>query len=277
MSAPPSRKLVPRSTRFEVFKRDSFKCQYCGAAAPDVLLVIDHIEPVALDGTNDITNLITACVSCNSGKGPRRLSDDAAVAKARGQLEELQARREQLEMMMEWKKGLLALSEETIDHLTGYWHEKAPGFSPNEAGRSSLRKWVRRFSLEEVLHAMDIAADQYLEFTDGGTVTGDSWELAFGKIPGICRVNRDAKDDPDLRELYYIRGILKNRLGYFDAPRAIQWLKAARSWDVSLGELREMALQVRTWTAFGDAIGELIARQRQLYGEDEPGPAAEGG
>lgn len=35
------RKGIPRSIRFEVFKRDMFTCQYCGRKAPDVILEVD--------------------------------------------------------------------------------------------------------------------------------------------------------------------------------------------------------------------------------------------
>lgn len=41
------RKSISKRVRFEVFKRDSFCCQYCGKSAPDVVLVIDHIDPVS--------------------------------------------------------------------------------------------------------------------------------------------------------------------------------------------------------------------------------------
>ena len=65
------RKPLSKKTRFEVFKRDSFKCQYCGKSAPEVVLNVDHIVPVAADGKNDIMNLITSCFDCNSGKSDR--------------------------------------------------------------------------------------------------------------------------------------------------------------------------------------------------------------
>lgn len=63
------RQKIGKQLRFEVFKRDGFTCQYCGAKAPDVVLNVDHVNPVAAGGTNDITNLVTSCVSCNLGKG----------------------------------------------------------------------------------------------------------------------------------------------------------------------------------------------------------------
>lgn len=41
------REPVGKKLRFEVFKRDKFTCQYCGAKAPDVVLHVDHIQAVA--------------------------------------------------------------------------------------------------------------------------------------------------------------------------------------------------------------------------------------
>lgn len=69
------RKAVSKKLRFDVFKRDSFKCQYCGSAPPSVILHVDHINPVASGGTNSIDNLITACSACNLGKSCTPLTD----------------------------------------------------------------------------------------------------------------------------------------------------------------------------------------------------------
>jgi 5-methylcytosine-specific restriction endonuclease McrA len=68
------RKAVSKRTRFEVFKRDSFTCQYCGGTPPKVLLHIDHIVAVANGGKNDESNLITSCADCNLGKSSVPLS-----------------------------------------------------------------------------------------------------------------------------------------------------------------------------------------------------------
>src|SRR5262245_45542433 len=55
-------------TRFEVFKRDEFTCQYCGRKSPEVVLEVDHIIPVSDGGTDDPINLWTSCWDCNRGK-----------------------------------------------------------------------------------------------------------------------------------------------------------------------------------------------------------------
>ncbi len=66
-----SRRTISLSLRFSVYERDKYTCQYCGRRPPEVVLNIDHVQPVALGGTNRIDNLLTACRDCNSGKGAR--------------------------------------------------------------------------------------------------------------------------------------------------------------------------------------------------------------
>jgi hypothetical protein len=60
---------ISKTQRFEIFKLDSFTCQYCGGKSPDVTLEIDHIKPVSQGGLNKLINMVTACKSCNSSKG----------------------------------------------------------------------------------------------------------------------------------------------------------------------------------------------------------------
>jgi hypothetical protein len=59
---------VSKRLRFEILRRDNHACRYCGAIAPDVRLTIDHVVPVALGGSDEPVNLVTACAGCNSGK-----------------------------------------------------------------------------------------------------------------------------------------------------------------------------------------------------------------
>ena len=69
------RKPMGKRLRFEIFKRDRFTCQYCGAQPPDVVLVVDHITPVAGGGSSEPENLITACEGCNAGKSDKPLTE----------------------------------------------------------------------------------------------------------------------------------------------------------------------------------------------------------
>jgi hypothetical protein len=60
---------VSKKLRFEVFRRDNFACRYCGKSAQDgAILEPDHVTPVSRGGRDAATNLVTACLECNSGK-----------------------------------------------------------------------------------------------------------------------------------------------------------------------------------------------------------------
>lgn len=73
---------VSKRARFEILRRDSHACQYCGQMAPDVVLHIDHVIPVALGGSDKPDNLVTACKDCNAGKSS--ISPDSPIVAAVG-------------------------------------------------------------------------------------------------------------------------------------------------------------------------------------------------
>ena len=121
------RQNISKGLRFEVFKRDSFRCQYCGRSAPDVILEIDHILPVSQGGKNELLNLVTSCRDCNRGKSNKLLSDTSAIDRQKKQLDDLNAIREQTEMLIRWKQELLSAVEDQINtvedlvkSITGY-------------------------------------------------------------------------------------------------------------------------------------------------------------
>ncbi len=173
------RKALSKSTRFEVFKRDSFTCQYCGQSAPDVILEVDHIVPVASGGTDDVMNLVTSCRDCNRGKGSKELSDDSVVKKQKKQLDELNEKREQAEMLAQWKASLLEIMEGQISAIDDYI-QTVTAWGLSDQGKRNIRALIRRFGFQEVYTAVEIAFDKYYHDDDS------SWNRAFNKIGGIC-------------------------------------------------------------------------------------------
>jgi hypothetical protein len=73
----PRRSPISRRLRFEILRRDGHTCRYCGGKAPDVALTVDHVIPVTLGGSDDPSNLVTACSDCNAGKAS--IPPDASV------------------------------------------------------------------------------------------------------------------------------------------------------------------------------------------------------
>ncbi|MEO0487675.1 MAG: HNH endonuclease [Pseudomonadota bacterium] len=57
-------------TRFNLFLRDAFSCQYCGAKGD---LTFDHVVPRARGGVTSWENVVAACGTCNLKKGSRSL------------------------------------------------------------------------------------------------------------------------------------------------------------------------------------------------------------
>ncbi len=56
-------------TRFEVFNRDRYTCQYCGKETKH--LTLDHILPRYRGGQHTWENVVSACVPCNRRKAGR--------------------------------------------------------------------------------------------------------------------------------------------------------------------------------------------------------------
>ncbi len=61
----------PAFTRFNVFLRDRFCCQYCGGVYRAEDLTFDHVIPRSKGGMTTWTNVVTACAPCNLRKGNR--------------------------------------------------------------------------------------------------------------------------------------------------------------------------------------------------------------
>ena len=61
---------VTRAMRYDVLRRDGFRCVKCGRGREDgVKLHVDHIKPVSRGGKSVMDNLQTLCEACKCGKG----------------------------------------------------------------------------------------------------------------------------------------------------------------------------------------------------------------
>lgn len=58
-------------SRSNVYRRDGFACQYCGAQPGATELTLDHVVPRARGGRTEWTNIVACCVPCNARKADR--------------------------------------------------------------------------------------------------------------------------------------------------------------------------------------------------------------
>lgn len=182
------RKPISKKLRFEVFKRDSFTCQYCGRHAPDVILECDHIKPVADGGKNTLLNLVTSCMECNRGKGKRKLSDTAEVDKQFNELAALNERREQMNMMLKWREELERFKSEQVDAISDILCDD--GRCLTEYARKKVKILINRFGFDEVLVSAEIAYYKYVITQRLGV------GYALDKLGGIC-YNRASQREVD--------------------------------------------------------------------------------
>lgn len=64
-------KWIRPEKRKRIYKRDDHTCVYCSESiytSAEIILTLDHVVARELGGTNESTNLVTACKSCNSTK-----------------------------------------------------------------------------------------------------------------------------------------------------------------------------------------------------------------
>lgn len=260
------RQPTKKSVRFEVFKRDNFTCQYCGGKAPDVVLHVDHINPVAGGGDNDIMNLVTSCEPCNLGKGARELDDNSVIAKQRAQLEDLNERREQLEMMLQWREGLASIDSDQIDAFNDAFIA-ATNCHLNDTGRAKVKTWLKRHSLSDLLDGLDSAVGTY--YKEGADDPEDNNALAgkaFTMIPRILAARGKYADRPYMRDLFYARACIRNRI-YCNDRAAIDLLEQAYLAGAHVEELKDWAKTARNWTVWKTQMEEWIDELQEGEGE----------
>jgi hypothetical protein len=171
MAEKPKRQGISKKTRFDVFKRDGFKCQYCGAHPPQVLLHVDHILAVANGGKNNFDNFVTACEPCNLGKGARELT--CVPQSLSDKAKQVAEREEQLRGYSE----ILEFKRQRLDDET--WRVldvMRPGVTniPHN-DYMSVRRFIDRLGFHEVLDSMDTAM--------GSTA---SYRNKFKYFCGVC-------------------------------------------------------------------------------------------
>jgi hypothetical protein len=77
----------------------------------------------------------------------------------------------------------------------------------------------------------------------------------FANIPKVANFNRKGETE---KSACYIRGILRNRISYVDYQKSLYWLTQAIEQGVDVEDLKDLAKEVKNWTQFREAMGEIL-------------------
>lgn len=149
------RKAITKRVRFEIFKRDSFTCQYCSLKPPDVPIEIDHIVPVSKGGTNDDDNLITACFNFNRGKSNIELL--SVPEKTANKIEKMKLAQKQYKdfsKILQKNEHQLNQEVKAIDNLYSNFFN---GWEFNERFKISVKNFIKKLDYATVYSAMETA------------------------------------------------------------------------------------------------------------------------
>lgn len=157
------RKPLGKTLRFNIFKRDFFKCQYCGSTPPAVVLEIDHIIPVSKGGDNNELNLITSCFDCNRGKR------DALLTTIPNQAN-IELIKEKEAQYLEYQKLLRSISkryDKEIDTINTLFIDCVYDYGLSEKFKKvSLKMFLEKLGFETVKDSMLKAIGRDLAPTD---------------------------------------------------------------------------------------------------------------
>ena len=150
---------LSKKLRFEVFKRDSFTCQYCGSHPPSAVLEADHVHPQSKGGNDDINNLITACFECNRGKSNIELSSVPASVKQN--LKEIKEKELQIQEYNKFLEGINKRIERLIRKLSNIYTRYFPGYklAPYFIN-GTIKLFLEKLPGQTLLDAMNLACSK---------------------------------------------------------------------------------------------------------------------
>lgn len=238
------RKNLSKKIRFEVFKRDMFKCQYCGKSPikdQDVVLEVDHIVPVAEGGSNEMINLVTSCWDCNRGKGPRKLDDRQVIVTQHEEIEKLQIENEQFDLLIQYKKELMNLENKKLEIIRLTMDDKLSVLNRTIGDsylNTKMKKLVRKYGVPKMIEVIEESYNnsigKYDRITDEDGI--------INKFLSLIENYFSYKDtDPVKQKISYIFGIARNTFHYINQKQ------------------------------FYIMTNELIKQSKTIYGDDQEG------
>jgi hypothetical protein len=160
------REPIGKRLRFEIFKRDRFRCVYCGRTPPVIVLHVDHFVPVAGGGDNDPANLFTSCSDCNLGKSDKLIAN-ALPQISPDEIDELAERVDQMQAYQHWRAEYDRQLDVEVGKIWSAWIDDFGGdvydgddglthydFDGSRPTRKMLREYLEELPTEEIISAV---------------------------------------------------------------------------------------------------------------------------
>lgn len=182
---------LSKKTRFEIFKRDGFTCQYCGRRPPEVVLEVDHIDPSSKGGSDEELNLVTSCFDCNRGKSDRRLSEARPRPDADLCFLETQQELVEAERFLASKERLLKVREKVLTSIRSEWSEYlTPRLLPSD---QQIIVWLDVYSPEEIEFAIRRTHGKFESGDLHGNSAKETVSGCYRYISGILRGEKNLR------------------------------------------------------------------------------------
>lgn len=152
------RKALSKRVRFEIFKRDGFRCRYCGTTPDQSVLHVDHVVAVANGGTDDPANLVTACASCNGGKSDKPLGD--CVLPLSADPEVLREQIEQVRAFLAAQRELGEARDQVVTDVCDLWESRIGPMSEDMYRR--MRGVLATQRYDDVVKAIEIVGARHI-------------------------------------------------------------------------------------------------------------------
>lgn len=219
---------IKTSTRFKIFERDNFTCQYCGRKPPQVILHADHIHPKSKGGLNDEINLITSCQDCNLGKKDKILKNPLRI-NVKQEIDNLKEAEQQIKEYYKHLKKLSNYKENNpiIDLLCETWKEQSNNiYSLSEIGKNNLKCLLKNNTAEDIIEAIKIS------WSNTRINDESKWKYMCGILKNL-KLKRDnpelAKQNEEFRQTYFrLLNYWKNQRrgsGYLPDYKIKEWLQ----------------------------------------------------
>ena len=156
--------------------------------------------------------------------------------------------------------------ENVVNRLVEFIESKMPGHSINAYGRKNVNGYVKMYSYDAIVKAVNISAEQYLDY-DGNIVTGDSAGIFLNKIGGILH---NLHLSPVDKEVSHVKSMARQQFGYFNEfmgnsllLRYVDALKYANYSEEEIlddlqTEMKRLVYNSSSWTSWRNAVERWI-------------------